>query len=200
MPPESVNTSQHRHVHPRSLVAIAVFLICLLGLISCGTRSGTGQLVLQPATVTVPMGGTVSFSATFKGATPSGAEHFSWRVDPARGGSISDQGVYATGMSAGDYTVTATWTSQTLRYTGTAAVKVLPTPQTNAVITPDLVQASGGLQTSGALENVPVLGEPVPAQTSSDQLGITQIRHGFDPPLVCGNSGPNGTTKQCSAD
>jgi len=45
----------------------------------------------------------------------------------------------------------------------------------------DLVQAAGGRQTGGVMENHSVVREPLPAHTSQDTSGSTQVRHGFLP-------------------
>lgn len=45
----------------------------------------------------------------------------------------------------------------------------------------DLVQAAGGRQTGGTLENLPVVGEAVPAQTVRDANDTTRLRQGFYP-------------------
>lgn len=46
---------------------------------------------------------------------------------------------------------------------------------------PDLVQAAGGRQSGGGIENHSVVREALPAQTSQDTSGSTQVRHGFLP-------------------
>jgi hypothetical protein len=45
----------------------------------------------------------------------------------------------------------------------------------------DLVQAAGGRQTGGVIENHSVVRETLPASTSQDTSGSTQVRHGFLP-------------------
>lgn len=45
----------------------------------------------------------------------------------------------------------------------------------------DLVQAAGGRQTGGALENHAVAREALPARTVKDASDSTRIRHAFDP-------------------
>ncbi len=45
----------------------------------------------------------------------------------------------------------------------------------------DLVQAPGGRQTGGTIENLAIVREGLPAQTSKDANDSTRVRHGFYP-------------------
>ncbi len=195
--------SQHRHKQRFVLIALLVALLSL-SFLSCGSQHGTGQVVVSPAAVTVTMGANVTFTeaTNLQGPAPEDGS-LTWAVSPASGGAISGQGVYTTGSTPGDYTVTATWTSHKIpgqSFSGTASLKVLATPQSAAVITPDLVQASGGIQSASAIQNAPILGEPVAAATAADSNGRTQIRHGFSAPISCPSSGSAPTQQPCVPD
>jgi len=61
-------------------------------------------------------------------------------------------------------------------------ILVVASPLPASQISPDLVQASGGLQRGvGGLENTTVILEPVVASTSKDATEKTEVRHGFRP-------------------
>lgn len=64
----------------------------------------------------------------------------------------------------------------------TAAFKlVIAAPLPLGQIRPDLVQASGGAQRAGTLENTGLASEPVRAGTAKDASGVLEVRHGFIP-------------------
>jgi len=87
-------------------------------------------------------------------------------------------------MVPGNYAVTARWSSGHI-YSGSAKIQVLPTPQSDAAISHDLVQASGGLQGNLGIENAPIIGEAIAATASGSDTGQIQVRSGFNPPTPC---------------
>jgi len=112
-----------------------------------------------------------------------------WAVNPASGGTISDAGVYAASGTAGNYSVVATWTpgssSTGLKISGSATVDVLPTPQLGAALNPELVQASGGSQGNGLIQNSAILGQSSAFVISVDPNGNVQMLSGFAIPVAC---------------
>jgi hypothetical protein len=65
---------------------------------------------------------------------------------------------------------------------------VLPVPQIDAELDPNFVQASGAIQTNGAIQNSVIAGQPVPSENSTDPNGDIQVRSGFTPPVPCAGS------------
>ena len=169
-----------------SLLLLGVLAVILLaGLVACGgsnrvtgDRAGTVNQVLtvSPAQASLAPGQTLQFAAT----TPWGGS-VAWSVVPAAGGSFSANGLFTASGTQGNYTIVAMWNGD-VRYTATATATILPPPPPS-VSTPDLVSASGGQQGSanGQIQNLAVVGEPVPAVQAADASGTTQVRHGFKP-------------------
>ena len=58
---------------------------------------------------------------------------------------------------------------------------VVAAPLPIGQVRPDLVQASGGVQRAGTLENAGMASEPVRAGTARDAGGLLEVRHGFLP-------------------
>lgn len=150
-----------------------------LGDKSGGDRAGqlNGKFQISPATATVISGQTVHFSAS--GPWGSGA---TWAVQPAGAGTIDAAGNFTASSTLGTCQIVALWTKD-VRYTATAAVSIVA-PGPPAVITPNLVQASGRPQASsnGVIRNTPVMGEAVPVQKAASATGSIEVRHGFEPP------------------
>ena len=65
------------------------------------------------------------------------------------------------------------------RTSGFSLTVAPPLPASN--LSPNLVNASGGTQKNGTLENTAFAMEPVPHEVSSNSSGVTKIRHGFLP-------------------
>jgi hypothetical protein len=144
-----------------------------------------------PSPITVAAGSTTAFVAVFE-PVPTGPGSLTWSVTPASGGAVTNGGVYTASGTSGNYTVVATWTpaipsSGGIR-SGSAAVEVIPVPQADAALNPDLVQASGGLQVNGAIQNGVIAGQLEPNVVSTDPAGDTQNTTGFTPPVVCPGS------------
>jgi hypothetical protein len=73
----------------------------------------------------------------------------------------------------------------------TASVVVLPPPQLAFQLNPNLVQASGGDQAAGAIQNGAMVGPLVPSATSTDASGNIQLRSGLNIPVACTGSNVN---------
>lgn len=155
------------------------FLSCGGGTKSSGDHAGqlNGQFQITPATATVIAGQTLHFSAS----SPWGSGA-TWSVQPATGGTIDGAGTFTASSTLGSCQIVALWTKD-VRYTATAAVSIVA-PGPPAVISPNLVQASGLPQASGngIIRNAPVIGEAIPAQKATSATGSLEVRHGFEPP------------------
>jgi hypothetical protein len=103
------------------------------------------------------------------------------------GGTINSAGAYTASGTVGNYKVIATWTpSYPVRgaiISGLAAIDVLPPPQLGAELNPDLIQASGAIQVSGAIQNSTVVGQLVPAVISTGPNDIVEVLSGFNVPV-----------------
>lgn len=71
-------------------------------------------------------------------------------------------------------------TAGALAQTTTLRLVIVPALPVGQIST-DLVQASGGTQRAGAMENTGVALEPTVASTSKDATGTVEVRHGFIP-------------------
>lgn len=67
-----------------------------------------------------------------------------------------------------------------LTQTGTFKL-VIAAPLPPGQISADFVQASGGAQRAGPMENTGLAQEPVKAGTARDASGTVEVRHGFQP-------------------
>ena len=167
----------------RSLTCLlpAALLLAALG---CGGTRSTGDQVntanqvmtVSPAVASLAPGQTLQFTATI----PWGGAA-TWSVLPATGGTFSGNGMFTAAATQGQYRIVAMWNSD-VRYTATATATVLPPPPP-AESSPDLVSASGALQTTatGQSRNTAVVGEAVPAKRATDASGTLELRHGFRP-------------------
>ena len=178
-----------RNPAPFALLALVV------GLAGC---KGSGfpeplptNISVNPPSVTVPAGSSTTFTALFAPTLPQGGS-LTWSVSPANGGTITNAGVYLAPATAGNCLVIATWTPSNaaagIRITGSATVAVLPPAQLVGALNTDLVQASGGTQLAGGIQNGAVVGQPVPFISSADLNNNVQSRSGFSIP-VCTASG-----------
>jgi hypothetical protein len=149
------------------------------------------ELSVEPSSAVVAAGSTTAFTAAFALGSPE-VTSLTWSVIPANGGTITNEGVYTASATAGLYTVVATWTSDNAALggaiSGSAKVEVLPVPQIDAELDPNFVQASGTIQTNGAIQNSVIAGQPVPSENSTDPNGDIQVRSGFTPPVPCAGS------------
>jgi len=182
----------------------AMFGFLLIGVLATVGCTGGGfpnpnatpasaSVVVSPSSVVVAAGSNTSFIAVFTPTFPVGGS-VTWAVAPPTGGTITNTGVYTASAIPGNYTVTVTWTPSTpaagTKISSSAAVQVLPVPQQGVALNPDLTQASGGVQPSGAIENTAVVGQQFPAVTSVDASGHVQSQTGFSIPVACGGSNP----------
>jgi hypothetical protein len=178
------------------VLALAFVIPCL---VSCGggSRSVNGfpnpsplpvTLTVSPPTIALVAGSTTTFAAS-----PNPPQGFSlvWLVNPADGGTITNSGVYTAAQTAGNCTVVAAWipTSSSMgsKVTGSATVTVLRPIALNV----NLIEASGAIETSGNVQNAALVGESLPAVTSTDPTGKTQLRSGFPIPVPCGKTDPS---------
>jgi len=70
--------------------------------------------------------------------------------------------------------------SGSMTQTGSFRLVIAP-PLPAGRISPDQVQASGGVQRGGVMENAVLASEPVQASTSKDPGGSVEVRSGFKP-------------------
>lgn len=165
--------------------AFVGFGSCLALLMACGgadrrsgDRAGTENLVLtvSPAQATLAPGQSMPFRAS----SPWGGTVV-WSVLPATGGSFTGGGVFTASAAPGQYAIVARL-REDIRYTGTAQATVLPPPPV-AVISPDVVSASGSQQgsTTGGIRNASVVGEPVVAHSAEGPRATEEVRHGYTP-------------------
>jgi hypothetical protein len=144
-----------------------------------------------PSPITVAAGSITAFAAVFE-PVPTGPGSLTWSVTPESGGTVTNGGVYTASGIAGNYAVVATWTpaipSPGGILSGSAAVEVIAVAQADAALNPDLVQASGGLQVNGAIQNGVIAGQLEPYVVSTDPAGDVQNTTGFTPPVVCPGS------------
>jgi hypothetical protein len=163
----------------------------IFGIAGCAGPPQPIALSVSPASAEVAAGSSTTFTAKLTSGSPL-AENVTWSVAPATGGTISSEGVYTASATAGSYTIVATLTLVNSApggiFSGSAAVEVLPAPQIDAELNPDLVQASGANQSFGPIQNSVILGQLLPSVISTDANGDIQVRSGFTPPLACRNS------------
>ncbi len=181
-------------------IVLALPLI-VLGFVGCAgqtnpARPNETKLSVTPAKVTVAAGSTTDFKGVFTPTAPTGGS-LTWSVAPATAGTVSSAGVFTASSNPGKYSVIATWTpavvtAKVVIIDGSAKVEILAVPQLASVNSPDMVQASGGSQTNGAIQNVAIVGQPFPSVTSEDAAGNIQVRTGFTPPVAC-----PGTSNVC---
>jgi hypothetical protein len=172
--------------------------LIMLGIAGCGGGSQNPSppsynVSVSPSSISVAAGSTTAFTAVFTPSRPAGGS-LTWSVNPAKGGTITSAGAYTASGTVGDYNIVATWTPSSpaagSSVSGSAAVDVLPPPQMGAELNPDLTQASGAIQLSGAIQNAAVVGQLVPAVISTDPNDSTSVEvfSGFAVPVVCPKS------------
>lgn len=164
-----------------------------------GCRSGGGgfpgplsiEISVTPASISVPAGSSTTFTAFFTPTSPQRGT-LTWSVIPGNGGTITNVGVYTAPGTGGNYVVTATWTPSSpgvgSAISGSATVTVAPPVQVAGSLNTDLVQASGGAQGLGGIQNAAVVGQPVPSVSSTDASHNVEVRSGFAIP-VCTQAG-----------
>ena len=172
-------------------------LLFSLGLVGCRNSDGgfpgplSISISVNPVSATVPAGSSTTFIAVFAPTSPQGGT-LTWSVTPGNGGTITNAGVYTAPGTAGNYVVTATWTPSSAGVgnpiRGSATVTVAPPAQWTGALNTDLVQASGGAQGLGGIQNAAVVGQPVPWVSSTDVSNNVQVRSGFAIP-VCTQAG-----------
>lgn len=201
-------------LHSRAVLGLPLIVLCIvlciglcLGLCLTGCSQGsassgfpgpgpaTSAVTVNPPSVTVAEGSTTTFAAAYAPEAPTGGS-LTWSVVPVTGGTITNGGVYTASATAGTYGIIATWTpsngATSAAISGSATVVILPAPQIGAQLDPNFVQASGGFQTAGTIQNGVVIGQLLPSVISSDPSGNIQTRSGFTVPVAC-----LGSTSDC---
>ncbi len=184
------------------LIQLTLALSITLALAGCGggfpdpvSKSPTYTISVSPSSATLLAGSTATFTALFTPSRPD-AGSLTWSVSPAKGGTITNAGVYTASPTEGNYNVVATWTPSTpaagATISASAAITVLPPPQPGAELNTDLTEASGAVQLSGTIQNAAVVGQLVPSVTSTNFNGNVQTPSGFTSPVVC-----TGSTNSC---
>jgi hypothetical protein len=180
-----------RHTILVWLNRIALAVLWIFGLAGCAGPVRPIELSVKPSSIDVAAGSTTTFTAMIT-ADSTRVRSLTWSVTPAIGGTITNEGLYTASGVAGNYTVIATVTladtTPVSILSGSAAVEVLPVPQIDAELNPDLVQAFGSVQNFGAIQNSVIAGQLFPSVISMDPNGDIQVRSGFTPPLACRNS------------
>lgn len=168
-----------------------VIALAMLGIAGCGgglpnPAAPSYNVSVSPSSVTVAAGSTTTFTASFTPSRPEGGS-LTWSVKSPTGGTITDAGAYTASGTVGNYMVVATWTPSNpvpgAIVSASAAVDVLPPPQLGAELNPDLIQASGAIQVSGAIQNVAVVGQLVPSVISTDPNNSVEVLSGFTVPI-----------------
>ena len=168
-----------------------VIPLTMLGIAGCGSLPNPAapsyDVSVSPSSVTVAAGSTTRFTASFTPSRPEGGS-LTWSVNPASGGTITTAGLYTASATVGNYRVVATWTPSNpvpgAIIRASAAVDVLAPPQLGAELNPDLIQASGAIQISGAIQNATVVGQPVHPVISRGPNGSVEVLSGFTLPVL----------------
>ena len=166
---------------------LALVLSCVVLALAGCSDAARPVVDVNPPWVDVPGGSTTTFTASVR---PARLKHgpLLWEVIPANGGTITSKGVYTAPETPGHYNVVAIWTAEyggigTVE--GSASVDVLSPPQADAVINPDMVEASSASQSRGAIRNGVVVGQSVPFVISAEPVGNIKVGSGFTPPIPC---------------
>lgn len=150
------------------------------------------SLSVSPAALSIPAGGG-GFATVTVARTGGFGDAITLSLDGAPAGVVGSGALAATAQTA----QMALWvarevapqsldllkvkgTAGTLTRTGTFKLVIAP-PLPPGQISADLVQASGGVQRAGTLENTGMAQEPVKAGTAKDAAGTVEVRHGFQP-------------------
>jgi hypothetical protein len=180
--------------HKRIALSLLVVIVYLTG---CGggfpnPSPASTSVAVNPASITVAAGSTTAFTVLYTPNIPSGGS-LTWSVVPAKGGTITNAGVYTASGTPGAYTVVATWTPSYpgagVIISGSATIQVLPVPQLGVQLNPNSIQASGAFQISGATQNGAAAGQLVPYVILADPSGNVQTSSGFSIPVACTGSG-----------
>jgi hypothetical protein len=161
----------------------------IFGIASCAEPIPSTHLYVEPSSIDVAAGSSTSFAVVLKRSLVEEGGSLTWSVAPANGGTITSEGVYTASGTAGHYMIVATWTPVKLAlgeiFSGSATVEVLPGPQLDSELNPNVVQASGAIQMGGAIQNAAISGQLIPSLVSTDPNGNVQVRGGFTPPVAC---------------
>ena len=183
--------------HRTSWTALAVPALCLL--VGCGGGGGKAEapaadfsLQVSPASVQIPAGGSAFVTVTLSrlngmssAVTLSGvglpAGVVTGGTIPAGASSLQLPIAVDPGLAATVYTGTALrGLAGSLTHDAALGLTVAPA-LTASHLRVDLVQAAGGRQTGGTLENHGVARELLPAQVVKDPNDTLRVRQGFTP-------------------
>ena len=174
-----------RTFRPPRVLALAALPALVLGL-GCGGDHFSGDhaaaanttVTLSPAIPTVITGQSLQLQLN----SPWSTDAF-WSVLPASAGTITADGLFTASQTPGSCTILAVWT-QDVRYTASVGLTIY-LPPVSLVTTPNFVQGPGSQQATpgGAVTNGDIVGENVPATTSTSANGVIQNRAGFTPPI-----------------
>lgn len=150
------------------------------------------SLSVSPAALSIPAGGG-GFVTVTVARTGGFSDAVTLSLDGAPAGVVGSGTLAATSQTAQLALLVAREVApqslETLRVKGTAGALtqtgtfklVIAAPLPPGQISADLVQASGGVQRAGTLENTGMAQEPVKAGTAKDAAGTVEVRHGFQP-------------------
>lgn len=184
-----MQTAEQLKAHSGMLLAVLLFALGLVGCRNSADGFPTAlsiSISVDPGTATLPEQSSTTFIAVFAPTAPQGGA-LTWSVTPANGGTVTNAGVYTAPGTAGNYVVTATWTPSSpgvgSPISGSAMVTVAPPAQLVGSLNNDLVQASGGAQGFGGIQNAAVVGQPVPRMGSADIPLNVRVVSGFPIPV-----------------
>lgn len=186
--------------HP-SLLPGGLGGLLLLALCAChGSSSSTSSpepapsfsLTVTPAALSLPAGGG-GYATVTVARTGGFGETIALALEGAPAG-VLGSGSVPTGAQTAQLALlvgreVAPQTLEALKVKGSAGSQsqsasfrlVIAAPLPIGQVRPDLVQASGGVQRAGTLENAGMASEPVRAGTARDAGGLLEVRHGFLP-------------------
>ncbi len=171
-------------------IPINILFVVALGLIwACGGshKDSTSNpppvqwtQTILPSNPILAAGQTVQFQAS-----TSWGSQATWTVTPASAGTITALGLFTASGLPGSYTVTATGPQSLVASLSPGSLvtnlTILQSPAP-AQTSPNLALASGASQTAAGFANAAVVGEVVPAITSTSADLTLVVRHGFQPP------------------
>jgi trimeric autotransporter adhesin len=104
-PPCSIQNITFKRIHTMNIFRMLIIGLLSMMLMACGSDSKDDTSVtISPATATVKVGKTISFTSTVTGNSNTSVN---WRVDQTNGGSITSSGVYTAPNTPGVYSISA---------------------------------------------------------------------------------------------
>lgn len=176
----------------RLLVAVTVLTLCACHGSRGSAPAPTFSLSVAPAALSIPAGGG-GFATVTIVRSNGFDEAVTLSLEGAPTGVLGSGALAANAQTAQLALLVAREVApqslDALRVKGTAASQnrtgtfrlVVAAPLPPGQISADLVQASGGVQRGGPLENTGLAQEPVKAGTAKDASGTLEVRHDFPP-------------------